>query len=154
MTDWIGKAKAQRAVFDKQGAYLTDAQAATVVTAYPEWQAGIEITQKMIDEGRNRYRRGKRLYKTDTPHTTQEGWEPENAPAVWTAINVEHAGTIDDPIPAQSGMEYVYGLYYLDPEDNNVYLCERQGEPAGGKITLYALPHLLVGNYFVLAVIG
>lgn len=57
-------------------------------------------------------------------------------------------GTQDDPIPAARGMEYTYGLYYKDPEDTKLYLCERTGEAAGGKIVLQYLPHELVGNYF------
>jgi len=67
---------------------------------------------------------------------------------MWTIINVDHAGTQDDPIPAARGMEYEYGLYYKDPEDTKLYLCERMGEAAGGKITLQYLPHELVGSYF------
>ena len=42
------------------------------------------------------------------------------------------------------------GVYALDPEDNNIYLCERQGAVVGGKIQLYYLPHQLVGHYFTL----
>ena len=57
-------------------------------------------------------------------------------------------GTQDDPITAARGMEYTYGLYYRDPEDNLNYLCERTGEAEGGKITLQYLPHELVGQYF------
>ena len=44
------------------------------------------------------------------------------------------------------GMEYTYGLHYLDPEDGKVYLCFRGGEV--GTVTLQYLPHELVGNYF------
>ena len=81
-------------------------------------------------------------------HTTQADWPPHNTPAMWTIIDLEHAGTQDDPIPAARGMEYEYGLYYKDPEDTKLYLCERMGEAAGGKITLQYLPHELVGSYF------
>lgn len=144
MTDWIGKAKAQRAVFDKQGAYLTDAQAATVVTAYPEWAEGIEITQDMIDKGQNRYRVGKQLYKTTVAHTTIASWSPELAPTVWTPIDIEHTGTIDDPIPAAVGLTYKKGLYYS--ENSSIYLCIRQDTEDG--TTLYYLPSQLAGNYF------
>lgn len=58
------------------------------------------------------------------------------------------AGTQDDPITAARGMEYTYGLYYRDPEDGLVYLCERIGEAEGGKIVLQYLPHELAGQYF------
>ena len=81
-------------------------------------------------------------------HTTQADWPPHNTPAMWTIIDLEHAGTQDDPIPAARGMEYTYGLYYKDPEDTKLYLCERTGEQSGNKITLQYLPHELVGNYF------
>lgn len=83
-------------------------------------------------------------------HTTQANWPPHNTPAMWTIIDLEHAGTQDDPIPAARGMEYTYGLYYKDPEDTKLYLCERTGEQSGNKITLQYLPHELVGNYFTL----
>lgn len=81
-------------------------------------------------------------------HTTQADWPPHSTPAMWTIIDLEHAGTQDDPIPAARGMEYTYGLYYKDPEDTKPYLCERMGEAAGGKIVLQYLPHELVGQYF------
>lgn len=81
-------------------------------------------------------------------HTTQADWPPHSTPAMWTIIDLEHAGTQDDPIPAARGMEYTYGLYYKDPEDTKLYLCERMGEAAGGKIVLQYLPHELVGQYF------
>ena len=81
-------------------------------------------------------------------HTTQADWPPHSTPAMWTIINVDHAGTQDDPIPAARGMEYEYGLYYKDPEDTKLYLCERIGEAAGGKIVLQYLPHELLGQYF------
>lgn len=149
--DWLTPGRKQREAFTKQGACLTDAQAAQNVSAYPEWKAGIEITQAMIDAGENRYRVGEQLYKTTVPHTTIDSWAPDVAITVWTPIDIEHAGTIDDPVTAARSMEYVYGLYYYDPEDNHVYLCERSGEATGGKVTLAYLPHELVGHYFTLA---
>lgn len=82
------------------------------------------------------------------PISHSAGWPPHSTPAMWTIIDLEHAGTKDDPIPAARGMEYTYGLYYRDPEDTKLYLCERTGEQSGGKIILQYLPHELVGNYF------
>lgn len=81
-------------------------------------------------------------------HTIQADWPPHKTPALWTIIDLEHTGTQDDPIPAARGMEYTYGLYYKDPEDTKLYLCERTGEQSGNKITLQYLPHELIGNYF------
>ena len=68
---------------------------------------------------------------------------------MWTVVgDPDTAGTLEDPIPAARGMEYTYGLYYKDPEDEQTYLCQREGEEAGGKIVLQFLPHELVGQYF------
>lgn len=88
------------------------------------------------------------LFKCITPHTAQKDWFPPTTPALWTYIDLTHAGTLDDPIPSQRSMEYVYGKYYLDPEDEKIYLCKRTGEPEGGTITLHYLPHELIGHYF------
>lgn len=92
-----------------------------------------------------------RVYRVNDGHghTTQADWPPHSTPAMWTIIDLGHAGTQDDPIPAARGMEYTYGLYYKDPEDTKLYLCERIGEQSGNKITLQYLPHELVGQYFM-----
>ena len=94
---------------------------------------------------------GGKLYKCRQAHTSQENWKPSATPALWAVVDAEHTGTHDDPIPASRGMEYTYGLYYTDPEDGNLYLCERTGSAAGDKITLQYLPHELVGQYFTAA---
>ena len=67
---------------------------------------------------------------------------------MYTVIDVTHAGTQDDPIPAERGMEYVYGLYYSDGEDGKLYQCHRTGEAYGGTVVLQYMPHELVGHYF------
>lgn len=91
------------------------------------------------------------LYRCAQAHTAQEGWNPSLTPALWTVVDVTHAGTLADPIPAARGMEYEYGKHYLDPEDSQIYRCARTGEASGGKVTLQYLPHELVGQYFMLA---
>ena len=132
-----------------QAQALPDAQALTVPVLYPYWICGTayggegepQIVRRPVD-GRDQ------LYRVKQPHTSQTGWEPENVPAMWTAINQANTGATDDPIPAVRGMEYVYGNYYHDPEDGQIYLCKRTGESDGGTITLQFLPHELVGHYF------
>ena len=83
-------------------------------------------------------------------HTTQANYTPDITPALWAVIDVEHAGTVEDPIPASRGMDYIYGKYYLDPEDSKTYLCERTGAKPGETINLQYLPHELIGQYFSL----
>ena len=119
---------------------LNDQLALKYSAMYPVWATGIAV------EVGQRYQYGDRLYKVGQAHTTQSDWTPAATPALWTVIDVEHAGTIEGPIPAVAGMEYEYGKYYI--EGKTVYICQRTGEPAGGKITLYYLPSQLVGQYF------
>lgn len=127
---------------------LDDASAIKSKMLYPIWN--VDTT---YEEDKHRVRRtiegGDILFKCKQSHTSQSGWEPENAPALWVAINETNAGTIEDPIPAARGMEYEYGKYYLDGEDSNIYLCERSGET--GTVVLQFMPHELVGHYFTLA---
>lgn len=152
--DKIARAREiRRAAMINAEAY-TDAQAATVKTLYPEWIAGEAVVTDDPENGivaTKRYRpETDLLYKCRQSHTTQKGWEPELTPALWVVVEVEHTGTIDDPITAASGMEYVYGKYYFDPTDEKLYLCSRTGEAEGGTIVLNYLPHELVGQYFTL----
>ena len=107
---------------------------------YPTWAVGIAVAKD------SRYQYNGKLYKCVQAHTTQADWTPDITPALWTAIDVTHAGTIDDPIPASAGMEYVYGKYYIEGE--TVYICKRTGEAEGGTIVLQFLPSQLVGQYF------
>lgn len=126
---------------------LSDDLALKYAAMYPEWAAGIKITQDDIDAGKNRYQYMDKLYKAVQSHTTQAGWEPRiETAAIWTLIDVTHAGTIDDPVPAVAGMEYEYGKYYI--EDSAIYICQRAGESEGSKVTLAYLPSELIGQYF------
>ena len=117
-----------------------DNTALTVIDLYPKWAVGIAVAKD------SRYQYNGKLYKVVQAHTTQADWTPDITPNLWTVIDVEHAGTIDDPIPASAGMEYVYGKYYIEGE--TVYICKRIGEAEGGTIVLQFLPSQLVGQYF------
>ena len=91
------------------------------------------------------------IYKLLQQHdaTGNAAWTPPAIPALWAAVSKPgETGTAENPITAARGMEYTYGLYYLDPEDSKTYLCTRTGEEEGGKIILQYLPHELIGQYF------
>ena len=140
-----------RPVIEQASASLSDGEAAKSPELFPRWADRIGETVKPGDRRSDMDESGVlHVYRVNKGqgHATQENWPPHSTPAMWTIINVDHAGTQDDPIPAARGMEYTYGLYYKDPEDTKLYLCERTGEAAGGKIVLQYLPHELVGNYF------
>ena len=119
---------------------FTDENALKVIELYPKWTEGVAVSAG------GRYQFNDKLYKCIQPHTTQADWTPDITPALWTVIDVTHAGTIDDPIPASAGMEYTKGLYYI--EDGVIYLMNRQGMAEGETITLHYLPSQLVGQYF------
>ena len=131
-----------RPVIEAAATSLPDSDAAKAVELFPAWAYPVSYIVG------NRVSDGGKLYKCRQAHTSQESWNPAATPALWVVINVTHAGTQDDPIPASRGMEYEYGKYYLDSEDGKTYLCERIGEASGGKIVLQYLPHELVGQYF------
>lgn len=140
-----------RPMIEQASASLSDGEAAKSPELFPRWADHIGETVKPGDRRSDMDESGVlHVYRVNKGqgHTTQENWPPHSTPAVWTIINVDHAGTQDDPIPAARGMEYTYGLYYKDPEDTKLYLCERTGEQSGNKITLQYLPHELVGQYF------
>lgn len=147
----MARAAELRPMIEQASASLSDGEAAKSPELFPRWADHIGETVKPGDRRSDMDESGVlHVYRVNKGqgHTTQENWPPHSTPAMWTIINVDHAGTQDDPIPAARGMEYTYGLYYKDPEDTKLYLCERTGEQSGNKITLQYLPHELVGNYF------
>lgn len=131
-----------RPIIEQAAVSLSDGEAASVPELITAWAYPVDYA-----EGDRRSYGGK-VHKCRQGHTSQADWTPDKTPNLWTIINVDHAGTQDDPIPAARGMEYEYGKYYLDSEDGKTYKCERISEAAGGKIVLQYLPHELVGNYF------
>lgn len=147
----MARAAELRPMIEQASASLSDGEAAKSPELFPRWADHIGETVKPGDRRSDMDGSGVlHVYRVNKGqgHTTQENWPPHSTPAMWTIINVDHAGTQDDPIPAARGMEYTYGLYYKDPEDTKLYLCERIGEQSGNKITLQYLPHELVGQYF------
>ena len=95
----------------------TDEQALKVPSLYPAWRPGMDC------KAGDRVQRGGALYKALQDHTSQDGWEPENAPSLWTEICETHAGTLDDPIPYSGNMALEAGKYYS--QSGAVYLCTR-----------------------------
>lgn len=117
---------------------LPDNEAAKVPTLFEKWEAG-----KRYEVGDRREYDGV-LYKCKQGHTSQADWTPPLTPALWDRIDVEHEGTLDDPIPAAVGLVYYMDKYYS--EEDKVYLCIR--DDTGSGTVLYYLPSQLVGIYF------
>lgn len=132
-TDLVAFMRAARLTVD-------DETALTGKELYPVWSSGISVSVN------DRYQYNNKLYRCVQAHTTQADWTPDKTPALWTVIDVTHSGTIDDPIPASRGMEYVKGLYYV--ENNVIYLMNRQGMQDGESVVLQYMPSELIGQYF------
>ena len=96
---------------------LPDSEALEAVTLYPDWAAGQDYPEGF------KAQRGGALYKVLQSHVSQTGWEPENAPSLWTEICESHAGTLTDPIPYSGNMALEAGKYYS--QSGVVYLCTR-----------------------------
>ena len=101
---------------------VDDNTALRMTTFYPEWAADTEYTT-----GYKAQRSG-RLWRCLQAHTSQAGWEPENAASLWTEICESHSGTLEDPIPYNGNMALESGKYYS--QDGKVYRCTRDtGNP-------------------------
>lgn len=89
---------------------------------YPEWAADTAYSVGY------KVQRGGKLWRVLQAHTSQIGWEPENAASLWEVINETYAGTIDDAIPYDGNMALTAGLYYT--QNDVIYLCNRDtGNP-------------------------
>ena len=96
---------------------VDDNTALRMAEFYPEWAAGTDyaVGFKAQHSGR--------LWRCLQAHTSQEGWEPENVPALWEELCETHDGTLADPIPYEGNMALVSGKYYS--QDGVTYLCNR-----------------------------
>ena len=117
-------------------AELADEKAAMIPLCYDAW-----TTDKAYKVG-DRVECVGKLWKCRQAHTSQENQRPSiKSASLWEVIDVEHAGTLEDPIPYDQTMTVYNGKYYL--EEGIKYKCVRDsGQP------LYATCASLVGNYF------
>ena len=132
-------ARQSRSVMQFVAISAPDRVAATIPALYPVWRA-----EERVEPGDRRYypTTGK-LYKVreGQGHVTQEDWPPDVATSLWEVLDVEHAGTLEDPIPAASNMAYISGKYYS--EGGVLYRCIRDVEQP-----ISHMPSELVDIYF------
>ena len=136
MSEIIEQARVMRVLITQMAQYAPDGEAVKHPELYGRWHGdGLAII-----EG-HKYRWGDKLAKARSSHTSQPNWAPDLAPSLWEIIDEAHAGTREDPIPAERNMAYHAGKYYL--EEGKVYRCTRDtGTPVSH------LPSELVGIYF------
>lgn len=113
------KALQLRRMIEKGAISLSDTDALTAVELFPSWESGI-----WYEADGNRYRYEGKLYRVRIAHTSQEGWEPPNVPALWEEVEQPGQGdTPDNPIPYSNNMELIEGKYY--EQFDVVYVCTR-----------------------------
>ena len=101
---------------------VDDNTALRMVEYYPAWSSGQAYTAGY------KVQHGGKLWRCVQAHTSQAGWEPENAASLWTEICETHDGTKYDPIPYDGNMELEAGKYYS--QSAKTYLCNRDtGNP-------------------------
>jgi hypothetical protein len=117
---------------------LDDTTAVKVKTLFPKWEIGVAyvVGDRMIYNDR--------LYKVQQAHTSQADWTPDIVPSLYVVIDETHEGTMEDPIPAATGMLYEKDKYYI--HNDVIYLCIREDTDEG--TILQFTPDQLVGQYF------
>ena len=113
----IENARKMRVIIEQAAQSLDDATALTAVSLHPIWKPGTvcPLGYKVQKDGK--------LWRCLQEHTSQTGWEPENAASLWEQINETHSGELSDPIPYNGNMSLTAGLYYI--QDGRIYLCIR-----------------------------
>ena len=125
---YLSSAQKLRAAMDTAGNALSDAQARTYKLIYQQWSNLIGTT---ATPGQ-RFLHGDTLYRVRTDvseHAFSAEWVPGVTTAsLYEAIDDEHTGTLDDPIPFTQPMQIYKDKYYS--QNGKVYLCTRDsGKP-------------------------
>ena len=128
------RAEQIRTIIEAAAQSLPDETALEVVTLHPEWGEGVAYSTGY------KVKRNGKLWRVLQDHTSQTGWEPENAASLWEQINEAHAGTLDDPIPYDGNMALESGKHYM--QDGVIYLCIRDTE-----IPVYSSLEAMTGIY-------
>ena len=114
---YMEQARKMRSVIERAAQSLDDTTALEAVCLHPHWAVGAAYCAGY------KVRHDDRLFRCVQAHTSMDGWQPENTPALWEEINEAHSGERNDPIPYNGNMALVQGLYYI--QDSVVYLCVR-----------------------------
>lgn len=123
MSELIEKARQYRAKIEENAAVMDDESAADFPALFPMWNTGITY------EPGDRVRYGETLYKVLQEHTSQESWNPAEAPSLFAAILPGQGGTDigewqqpDSTNPYMTGDRVIYnGKIYESTVDHNVW---------------------------------
>lgn len=96
---------------DSALAVIPDEDAPDAMTLFRKWAPGMDLVLNQ------RLQHAGKLYKVNQPHTSQEGWEPDKTPALWT--EVAKPGEIPvwrQPTGAQDAYQKGDKVHYPDAE--------------------------------------
>lgn len=117
---------------------LTANQALEKKMYFPEWGT---LVGTLVGVG-FRLRMDGTLYEVVQEHTIQADWKPgQGTESLYKVVQVEHDGTLGDPIPWEHGMELFAGKYYTDKDV--LYECIRDS----GMGLSFDLADLVSGGY-------
>lgn len=101
---------------------VDDNTALRMVEFYPEWASGMDYST-----GYKVQRSGK-LWRCLQDHTSQDGWEPENAPSLWAKVLIPDETVVpeweqpDSTNPYNAGDKVTHnGKTWVSDVDNNVW---------------------------------
>lgn len=111
----------------RTAANIPDAVALSIPNILPTWQEFLDADEK-IEAGICLMYEGQ-CYRTKQAVPPQAHQPPgsEGMLAIYSPIDREHAGTIEDPIPWVSGMDCYKDKYYL--YNGKTYLCTQDMKP-------------------------
>lgn len=124
MTKRLEAAKALRPLYQKGAQTLGDSDALMVRGIYEEWEALCEHGET-VNKGYI-FRCGDKLCKTEQPEYTFTALYVPGAPgteSLFSFIDEEHKGTVNDPIPYEGNMALEKGKHY--EQGGVVYICTR-----------------------------
>ena len=123
----LSEARAYRAAIEAgaNAVERSDVDALTVKGIYPLWD---NMIGKTVGKAGFRFAYEGKLYKTiPANHTFAAEWVPGvGTESLYTCIDDQHTGTLDDPIPYEGNMELTEGLYYS--QNGVTYRCTRNSE--------------------------
>ena len=127
-----------RPVIEQASQSLDDSTALTAVELFPKWK---DLCEKEVKDDNGavskgvevekgfRFQHEGKLYRTEQPKYKFVAHYVPGAPgteSLFSKVDEDHSGTIDDPIPYEKNMEIYKGLYYIQYDVK--YLCIRSSE--------------------------
>lgn len=101
---------------------LPDEDALQAPEMFPHWKPSEAVTKG----DRLYYEENEKLYRCEQSHTTQEGWEPDKVPALFSEVSLDEWPEWRQPVGAQDA--YMTGdkvghneKHWVSSVDNNVW---------------------------------